>query len=467
MKDRLKPLGTVIPKLCPNLDELIDNHNDADRIRVLLHNIYTVYQYPNIKSEWDIYLHNEGWVTLSAKKLESLFGSRYTVIVNLAESLGLIEINRNEKGNKCYAANSFSTLHRINPELLPVAGKKFRIEKIVSYKVIKAVLKTNAKWETANSFSGKYGFYEPLKNMLSHFYFDMEAMDLYIDELQKGKRLPSKKDNVSVEARINHIINASFGAELMNESYSINCSVCKYGNRFHSFYTRLPKELRNFIRIRGYSGALAMVDVKNSQPYFFALLINYPERLISLLPEFKTLINKFGNAYDRRQFLQLCIEGKIYDYWAYYSNISRNDAKSEIMKVLLFGKMDSRGKNHGNIRRRFKYMFGDVFSCIEYLKSADEKQFPFLQSIYMEIYGRYDKSESYKNLNLICQRLESRILLGFAQKIFEEKILTYPFLTVHDSFLVAEDDVDILIQSFKEYMAFLNLPAPTLDTKYY
>lgn len=467
MKERLKPLGAVIPKLCPNINELIQEPNDADRVRTLLHNIYTVHQYPNIKNEFEAYLHADGWVTLSARKLQALFGSKYTTIVSMAESHGLIEVNRNVNGNKSYVSNSHSTLHRINQALLPITGKMFRIEKITSYKVIKAILKTNSKWETSNSFSTKYNFYTPLKSMLESFHFDLESMDQYINKLQSGETLPNPKENVTVQSRVNHLTNSSFAAHLVNEGETVNCSVCTYGNRFHSFYTRLPSELRNFIRIRGYSGRLAMVDIKNSQPYFFALLLNFPDKLIEILPEFKALLFEFGKGSDRRQFLQLCVDGLIYDYWQHYRNISRNEAKGEIMKVLLFGKMDSRGKNHGNVRSRFKYLFKDVFDCITMLKSINDAEHPFIQKIYKEIYGKYDRSESYKNLNLICQRLESRILLGFSKKIIDENLLAYPFLTVHDSFLVAEEDIDKLKSSFSQYMDGLGLPAPTLDTKYY
>lgn len=462
----LDTLKCSIPILAPNLDELFGSKLLADRIRVLLHNIYICYQFANVKNMEDSFFYEQGWVTIPAKRLESLLTNKYNEILDFAESNLLIETLRNDNGNKRYLKGEWCTPYRINPTFLPEEGKRFRVENITSYKVIKAVHRYNSKQDLINEYADTYEYYNGLNKMLDSFSFDTKLFD----ELEAGKILLKKKKGQTTEERIRNITEASMVAEFVNDKQKFRTTVCKFGERFHSVFTRLPSEFRPYLRINGLEEEIWMLDICNSQVYCLALILAHPEKLLDLLPEFTTVLKRFINCSgsDRRFFMEQCSSGNIYDLWKEFRNQkSRDEAKDELIKGILFERPMIRKKFYKSAREYFMFLFPDVWHSILAIKKITEDELPFIKEIYLDNHKHYDELALHKNVSLMCQRLESRLLLGnIAQKLLCDDSIK-PFLTIHDSILFAESDFDKIKNAFRQCFQSLRLPPPTLKlTKY-
>ena len=166
-----------------------------------------------------------------------------------------------------------------------------------------------------------------------------------------------------------------------------------YG-RFHTNFTILKKEIRNeFLTIN--NEITAEIDINNSQPLFFAVLLK------KSLPE----ING-----DTQKYFELVKEGLLYEDIMRNSKLTRNEAKEMIYKVL-FG--DNK-KGNKKINKIFKNLYPSVY---EYILEFKEQK------------------KNYKELSHQLQKMESEFIFnGIIKEIFE----TYPeivLFTVHDSII--------------------------------
>lgn len=166
--------------------------------------------------------------------------------------------------------------------------------------------------------------------------------------------------------------------------------------RFHTNFTILKKEIRNdFLSID--NEIIAEVDIKNSQPLFFAVLLK------------DELQNING---DTKKYFDLVKSGLLYDDIIANSNLTkRSDAKELIYKVL-FGPVWSKSNKKENII--FKSLYPSIYEYIcEYKELRD----------------------NYKELAHDLQRLESDFIFN---KVVKEIYETYPnitLFTVHDSII--------------------------------
>ena len=193
-----------------------------------------------------------------------------------------------------------------------------------------------------------------------------------------------------------------------------------YG-RFHTNFTILKKEIRNeFLTIN--NEMIAEVDIKNSQPLFFAVLLK------KALPE----ING-----DTKKYFELVIEGLLYEDIICNSAIkTRNDVKSMIYKVL-FG--DNKKANL-KVNKIFKKLYPSVYEYILEFK---------------------DKKKNYKKLSHELQRMESEFIFN---QVVKEIYETYPdiiLFTVHDSIIFPrsyEERVkNIFDKHFKKLIKIFNI----------
>lgn len=165
-----------------------------------------------------------------------------------------------------------------------------------------------------------------------------------------------------------------------------------YG-RFHTNFTILKKEIRNqFLTIN--NEMVSEVDIKNSQPLFFALILK------------KELSHING---DTKKYFELVKNGLIYeDIIRKNPKLKRKDAKELVYKVL-FG-------NNKTIKANkiFKNLYPSVY---EYILEFKEIR------------------KNYKELSHDLQKMESDFLFNNVVKEIFEKYPNITLFTVHDSII--------------------------------
>lgn len=189
------------------------------------------------------------------------------------------------------------------------------------------------------------------------------------------------------------------------------CSVDEFGHRFHSVLTRLWKPLRSVLRHSEQN--LVEIDVRNSQPVFLALELQ--ERGI-----------------ECAAYRAAVEQGTLYDSLAVSLEISRNEAKEELLKVF-YSKNGYRSK----LKRLFRERYPTVAEFIEQAKERD-----------------------HKRLARIMQRAESKFMLHrVCRRIMQDKGCAVA--TIHDSLLVPVSEAHYVRQIMLEEFAKLGI-TPTL-----
>ena len=179
-----------------------------------------------------------------------------------------------------------------------------------------------------------------------------------------------------------------------------------YG-RFHTNFTILKKEIRNeFLTIN--NEMIAEIDIKNSQPLFFAVILK------------KELSHING---DTKKYFDLVKSGLLYDDIVANSKIeTRNEAKELIYKVLFGDNLRANKK----VNKIFKDLYPSVY---EYILEFKENK------------------KNYKELSHELQKMESEFVFN---QIIKEIYETYPeivLFTVHDSIIYPksyEDRVELI-----------------------
>jgi hypothetical protein len=218
-----------------------------------------------------------------------------------------------------------------------------------------------------------------LVDSLSKIQIDYDGAIRYLDELKNKNEIEEskyQKNLISIE-----------NINLQNIYFNFD----DFG-RFHTNYTILKKEIRNeFLTIN--NEILSEVDIKNSQPLFFAVL----------LKEELTDING-----DTQKYFDLVKSGLLYDDIVANSVLTeRSEAKELIYKVLFGNNRSSKKEN-----KIFKTLYPSVY---EYICEYKELR------------------ENYKELSHDLQRMESDFIFN---KVVKEIFTTYPnivLFTVHDS----------------------------------
>jgi hypothetical protein len=166
-----------------------------------------------------------------------------------------------------------------------------------------------------------------------------------------------------------------------------------YG-RMHTNFTILKKHIRKeYIKIDGEE--VDEIDVKNSQPFFFSVLLKK-----------EIGVENFNSEVQR--YCDIVKNGLIYDELAEKCEITRDEAKMLVYKVLFGNNKDSKKEN-----KCFMLAYPTIYQYIVDFK--DEK-----------------KSKSYKELSHRLQLMESKFIFGVVEKI-KEKIPNIKLFTVHDS----------------------------------
>lgn len=441
---RVKPLTVVVPVRISNIQALCEGTNlSPDRIYVLLHQIYTCWIFDELnEKKRDRHFHKEGWVNLSSERLKQLLTKNYTKYEKLLEDNKIIEIKRTHAGTKSYVSGVRSTPYRINPTLLvPINRRRFKHERIHDYKTLKAIQldKNNFQQDLySDDITSIIPFctiHKKMEDMLSNFYFDPEGLSEFVSKVATGQIKLKRKS-------IQGIIDAEMVAYLINDQSDLKPVLCAFGERFHTSFTRLPREYRAFLRIKGVSEPLCSVDISNCQPFLVSLIISHPQIVKQILPEFTPVLDKIERLHllTALHFDELCTDGGIYEFWLEnrHDLNNREEAKDEFIKRILFDSENYKKKKYEFAKQRFKTLFPDVAEVIALMKNIDEKELPLIKDLYLDKNGKFGGKKYYhKTISAMCQRLESRILTGLIVPSLIKNNLG-PFLTIHDSVIIPE-----------------------------
>lgn len=163
-------------------------------------------------------------------------------------------------------------------------------------------------------------------------------------------------------------------------------SVDDFGNRFHSIFSRIPKEIRrNYVTILG--EGTDEIDLRQSQP-----------TILSTILKEKMGDNSFTRAINNGEY--------IYDLIGETSAIGKME-----FNYSMFGK---------KINRRFRKAFPDTIKTIQELKYDSPKGF-----------------KPHAGLAMRLQQKESEIFSGIWSRLIANRI---PFIPIHDSVMVRKKD---------------------------
>ncbi len=392
----MKPMFAYIPS---NLDLSSEKHRDK---------YYYVLSSITFRRIFNKSIKENDFVPMSSKILHNIINSRYKERIDELLDMGIIETDgkyftgEKSKGYRFTQEYQRKKLKRVN---ITDSRIIYKVNKFRSIKIKKIVL-----------LQHKYLFH-CLQQIKIEYDHAMQFVDKNIVEDEK-----SSVYKMMIE----------FIKDIDTHWYwSIDSN-----NRVHTNISNFPRKLRKFLRWN--NSVLVEIDLANSQPFLFNLLIQDYTYL------FPSYVTTFSN--EICFYKQITCEGKFYDYLM--EEFCINEDKSEFKKRF-FAKIfySSEEFNHYyyyfdddiNERERFKFLFPNISEIISYYKRND-----------------------YKNLANKLQQIESEIMIGrIVAKLAEKKIFV---LSIHDSILTSANNAepvrDIIMQEFKKY----NLQ-PTLKIK--
>lgn len=200
--------------------------------------------------------------------------------------------------------------------------------------------------------------------------------------------------------------------ELIKER-DIFFKIDKKGERAHTNLTNLASDLRQFITYKG--NTLAQVDLKNSQPFLFNLLIRE-----------KIDWANTNQVDEYNRFKKLTQDGIFYEFLMNEFGVS--DDKRKEFKLLFFGRVffDINRKELKKEEKMFQTLFPTIFQFIREFKEKD-----------------------YTNLAIQLQRAESKAIIhGCIRRIRKERPDMF-VSTIHDS-IVCEPENLVYIGSIIE-----------------
>ncbi|MBO9703668.1 MAG: hypothetical protein J7604_25915 [Sporocytophaga sp.] len=250
---------------------------------------------------------------------------------------------------------------------------------------------------------------------------------------------------------------------LANDGYLFRESVDKFGERVHYLATRIWKGVRPFYYFENSSQSkLTEIDFSNSQPYFASKAVTLVPVLVPEFLPILPLLENLSNKEDFKKFDQLCTKGRIYDHWVTirgYKPEQRNKAKSEFIKIL-YGKLDQKVDYAIKAYNAFEKEFPSVAEAFVKIKSLTERELPFIKEVYLDKDGSFIP-KYHCNLSLLLQRCESRFIIKtVCDRLFKDGVQN--FITIHDSFLTTEENVQVIKNIIASEFRKLSIEPPVL-----
>jgi len=174
----------------------------------------------------------------------------------------------------------------------------------------------------------------------------------------------------------------------------------RFGNRFHSIITQLPKFIKSKGVIKLHKEDTVELDLHQSQPCILAHILQDIDSS-----------NDFSKTFHA--------EPDIYEYMMNRFSLSSRDAAKKMMFTMLFG------KPHGKQQEEFRLMFPKAASIIKQIKTTKINENP--------------SSKLHSNMAFKLQRYESKMFREVWKALHADRIR---FLSVHDSVLVQKQHTE-------------------------
>jgi hypothetical protein len=242
-------------------------------------------------------------------------------------------------------------------------------------------------------------------------------------------------------------------------------------NRLHSILTSLPKDLREFVRFRG--EPLMSFDIKNSQPFIYASIINQlinPN--INLLNNFiedkynslyiSTISDLCNNSLNRNElqlFIDQVLSVSFYDLYGdilYDEQIFSIDIKKQCYYTFTVEKEKNKTilvqKIFKDRRDTAKFIIlKTLFSsekCPHKIIRVFEKYYTEVQKVSQFIKRGRDKNF----FPIFLQNIESDCVLDYCTKKIASKYPEMPLFTIHDCIVTTTQYIEVLEVEFKKYL---------------
>jgi len=247
-------------------------------------------------------------------------------------------------------------------------------------------------------------------------------------------------------------------------------------NRLHSILTSLPKDLREFVRFRG--EPLMSFDIKNSQPFMYASLINQlinpninllnnyiEDKYYSLYISTISDLSKSFNNSELQLFIDEVLDGEFYNRYGdilYKERIFSIDIEKQCYYTFTIEKNKRNKKKKNNtilVQKIFKdrratakfIILKTLFSsegCPHKIVRVFEKYYPEVHKI-----SQFIKKGRAKNFfPIFLQNIESDCVLDYCTKKIALKYPEMPLFTIHDCIVTTHKHMEVLELEFKKYL---------------
>ncbi|MFH1196969.1 MAG: hypothetical protein V1720_14825 [bacterium] len=342
-------------------------------------------------------LESDSFIPLNGKILLRLLGGRYKAFINYLLNQNILETDGR------YIIGEKSKGYRLTKQFREQKSKEVTIkdEKLLSkISMFKEMQKKQIKLD--------HHFY--LYNCLQDVTIQYDEAKYFI-ERNVTDCCQYVSYNISVD---------------MIESKSFFFTVDSTAGRVHNNITNLSRDLRPFLRWN--DKGLVEIDIANSQPFLFNILIDTYYKSMSVSNSDINL--SYGNQNiekmnDIQRYRYLTSNGIFYEYLMDKMEVKEDRQE---FKIRFFSKIFFSKDNSGYVtdeRRQFKKLFPYVSEIVSYYKKND-----------------------YRKLAISLQRAEAEIIINkVVPKLAEKGIYV---LTIHDSILTTTENVKLVEQTIKE-----------------
>lgn len=498
-----KPL--IIPKSI-NI-ELLINNNPPNRKEVtrdcILHLLQLLYSKSLYYNSEDNY-KEEGFIPLKMEYLNNDFhASRENL--NYLISLGIIETD-----NK-YIPRVVSIGYRINPNYLNGETQTLYFKRRVHYERIRK----NHDSEESNLPIPSY-LAKPFRE--KRISLDMDRANKILEEFyNKQIELINQNDKLSNEEKEQKVRNKIYALKIGKEKITRICYNDYEGSyfidntcfRFNSLITSLKKQVRPIIRLDGQK--TVSFDLKNSQPFFFLLLLKKPfyenrnreRKILRMLNIDKNsreyreyiirkinnnninplMIGKMAKSIENTggsvfEFCQAIREGtlyelfmsKLYDIKALQPE-QYESVRARVKEQFLVYLYDIPDRESGkrSVKSIIQKEYPEIFEFIAILKAFKTGETVSVKHSHKPKKGyrkRLIKADSgYKRLSLLIQRIESKVILEAVCSKIARNHPEMSFLTVHDSIIVPDSYRKVVKNIIETEIERLTWEKPTIKVE--
>ncbi len=401
-----------------NIDQLLEEF-PPNKIRnfnrdKLIHLINLLSEIPANRERFE---SHDGFISLNAKMLRKHLGKNYKEYLNYLIESGVIETDNR------YIVGEKSKGYRFTDKYLCEVEE---IE-IVTYTLVRSIKKeTKIEKTTVNTYPYLVRWFD------DRLEIDYQSASQYI---QKNKsQLIDSEDYNPYQVYNSTYINLNRFAD---HHYFIK--VDDTGNRFHSNFTNLKKEFRQFICYD--KEGLVAVDISNSQPYLSMILFN---------PEFYSKTSEF-NIYtlDPNSFTSFSSSYPTGYYFSPPPMMYKSLKNKEKQDVIHFKKLVKNGELYEYFGRKLEHELGQekisieevkkilfkvFYSSNRYIGQAEAKPKRIFKKLFPNIYDVYSEIKRRKknSLAILLQRIESHLILDIICKRIAMEKPNLPIYTIHD-----------------------------------